>query len=160
MRAFIGFLSLLAAGTIGAAEVAVDWSSDVGPVKPVNGVGQPPMNGGPREFTMFRYLREAGVPHSRLHDVGGWLGHGLWVDIPNVFPDFDADEDDPKSYVFDFTDALVRGLSENGVEPYFRLGVTIENFAGYGYVPRRISTAGIRWTRGWSPRTGRMPRHC
>ena len=121
-----------------AAKVEVDWSKELGPVKPVNAVGQPPMNGGPSAFSMLHYLKEAGIPYSRLHDVGGWLGRGLWVDIPNVFPDFDADEDDPKNYVFDFTDALMKALVENGVEPYFRLGVTIENFAGEGFAPRRI----------------------
>ena len=126
--------ALLAAGTV---EVKVDWSAELGPVKPVNAVGQPPMIGGPANFTMMHYLKEAGVPYSRLHDVGSWLGQGLWVDIPNIFPDFDADENLPSSYDFEFTDSLLKALKSNEVEPYFRLGVTIENFAGYGYRPRR-----------------------
>ena len=138
MKNMLFACTALVAGAAFAAEVKIDWNAETGPVKPVNAVGQPPMLGGPREFSMFHYLKEAGVPYSRLHDVGGWLGHGLWVDIPNVFPDFDADEDDPKSYVFDFTDALLKSLDAHAVEPYFRLGVTIENFAGYGYAPRRI----------------------
>ena len=33
-----------------AAEIRVDFDSVVGPVKPVNGVGQPPMLGGPAHF--------------------------------------------------------------------------------------------------------------
>ena len=133
-------VSMVAAALIaaGAVEVKVDWTAERGPVKPVNGVGQPPMNGGPVEFFMFHYLKEAGIPYSRLHDVGGMLGQGMWVDIPNVFPDFDADENDPKSYDFEFTDALLKGLSDKGVEPYYRLGVTIENFAYQGFSPRRI----------------------
>lgn len=49
----------------------------IGPVKPVNGVGQPPMVGALRGWDMFHYLSEAGIPYSRLHDVGGWLGGGL-----------------------------------------------------------------------------------
>ncbi len=85
-----------------------------------------------QDAPMFRYLKEAGVPYSRLHDVGGGLGGGLYVDIPNLFPDFDADETDPKNYRFQFTDKLIENLVKNGVEPYFRLGVTIENFVGYG----------------------------
>ena len=119
------------------ADVWVDVDRVTGPVKPVNGVGQPPMVGGPKSFRMMHWLKEAGIPYSRLHDVGGWLGQGLWVDIPNLFPDFEADENDPKSYAFDMTDALMKSLAENEVEPFFRLGVTIENFAGYGYRPRR-----------------------
>jgi len=127
----------MAAFSAWTAEVTVDWDVEKGPVKPVNAVGQPPMLGGPRNFSMMHYLKEAGVPYSRLHDVGGWLGQGLWVDIPNLFPNFDADESDPKNYTFDMTDALLKALVANGIEPYFRLGVTIENFAGYGYQPRR-----------------------
>ena len=121
------------------ASVSVDWEKPVGPVKPVNGVGQPPMLGGPYAFSMMHYLKEAGIPYSRLHDVGGWMGQGLWVDIPNLFPDFEADEDDPKNYDFDFTDALLKELEKNGVEPFFRLGVTIENAAEKGFRPRRIN---------------------
>ena len=49
----------------------------LGPVKPVNGVGQPPMVGALNNWSMMHYLQEAGIPYSRLHDVGGWLGGGL-----------------------------------------------------------------------------------
>lgn len=121
-----------------AAEIRVDFSTVTGPIKAVNGVGQPPMLGGPGDFKMMHFLKEAGIPYSRLHDVGGWLGQGLWVDIPNLFPDFDADENAPQNYRFDMTDALLKALVANGVEPYFRLGVTIENFAEQGFAPRRI----------------------
>ncbi len=116
----------------GAVEITVDAGKVVGPVKPVNGVGQPPMIGVLQDAPMFKYLKEAGIPYSRLHDVGGWLGGGMYVDIPNIFPNFDADETDPKNYRFQFTDALLKNLMANGVEPHFRLGVTIENFVGYG----------------------------
>ena len=108
--------------------VEVDFSHEVGPVKPVNGVGQPPMVGKLSGWPMFHYLKEAGIPYSRLHDVSGWLGGGLFVDIPNLFPDFDADENDPRSYCFAYTDSLMKALDANGVEPFFRLGVSIENF--------------------------------
>ena len=111
--------------------VVVAWDAATGPVKPVNGIGQPPMVGQCRSWDMMHYLREAGIPYSRLHDVGGWMGQGLYVDIPNVFPDFDADETDPKNYRFQFTDSLVKVLDRNGVEPFYRLGVTIENFVDY-----------------------------
>ena len=107
--------------------VALDLTATTGPVKPVNGIGQPPMLGLPVKAKMFHYLKEAGIPYSRLHDVGGWQGQGRYVDIPNVFRNFDADENDPKNYDFDCTDILVKNLVENGVEPFYRLGVSIEN---------------------------------
>ena len=111
-----------------AATVKVDVAKEVGPVKPVNGVGQPPMIN-LRQYPMFKYLKDAGVPFSRLHDVGGMFGRNVFVDIPNLFRDFDANENDPKNYDFAFTDNLIRGLVENDIEPFFRLGVTIENYA-------------------------------
>ena len=111
------------------AAVKVDFGVETGPVKPVNGVGQPPLIGSLAGWDLMHYLKEAGIPYSRLHDVGGWLGGGLFVDIPNLFRNFDADENDPANYSFVYTDELLKVLLENGVEPFFRLGVTIENFA-------------------------------
>lgn len=105
--------------------VKVDAEKVIGRIKPMHGIGQPPITG--LSNSMFHYLKEAGIPYSRLHDVGGWMGSGLYVDIPNLFPDFDADEDDPASYDFAYTDKIIEGLVNVGCEPYFRLGVTIEN---------------------------------
>ncbi len=109
-------------------KLSIDPSKPLGPVKPVNGVGQPPFFG-VGGFPMFHFLKEAGIPFSRLHDVGGMYGRNIFVDIPNVFRDFDADETDPANYDFTFTDLLLNALVENGVEPFYRLGVTIENYA-------------------------------
>ncbi len=107
--------------------ISVDFEKNVGRIKPVNGVGQPPFAG--LDFSMFEYLKEANIPYSRLHDVGGMFGGNAFVDIPNLFRDFDADPEDPESYDFAFTDRMITSLTENGVEPFFRLGVTIENYA-------------------------------
>ena len=119
-------LAVVAALSANAAEVKVDFSRETGPVKPVNGVGQPPMLGFGGD-SLFHYLTEAAVPFSRLHDTGGAFGRNVYVDIPNLFRDFDADENDPASYDFTFTDDLMVKLDKAGVRPYFRLGVTIEN---------------------------------
>ncbi len=125
-----------------AVEITVDTEKVVGRVKPVNGVGQPPMIGVLQDAPMFKYLKEAGIPYSRLHDVGDWLGGGgLYVDIPNLFPNFDADETDPKNYRFQFTDKLLKELLKHGVEPYFRLGVSIENWRDGAYGPENTYPA-------------------
>ena len=94
-------------------------------IKPMHGLGQPPIMF--HDDRMFHYLSDAGMLYSRLHDVCGWLGGDLYVDIPNLFRDFDADENDPASYDFAFTDWLIEKLMEHQCEPIFRLGVTIEN---------------------------------
>ena len=108
-------------------KIKVDFAQNVGKIKPMHGVGQPPFAGS--NFGMFHYLTEAGIPYSRLHDVGGAYGGFRWVDIPNIFRDFDKDPNIPESYDFTFTDLLLEQLDKAEVEPYYRLGVTIENAA-------------------------------
>lgn len=110
-------------------KINIDCNKYIGIIKPMHGVGQPPLLGISTEY--FKYLKEANIPYSRLHDVGGWHGGNMFVDIPNIFRDFDADETNPDNYDFTFTDILIAGLIENGCEPVYRLGVTIENFHIY-----------------------------
>jgi len=107
--------------------VSADFARTAKKIKPVHGVGQPPFFG--RNYKLFQCLKDAHVPYSRLHDVGGAVsGQGIYVDIPNLFKDFNADPENPASYSFAFTDDLLQALVTNGVAPYFRLGVSIENY--------------------------------
>ena len=98
-------------------KIKVDFSKVVGKIKPLHGVGQPPFVG--TNFLMFKYLKDAGIPYSRLHDVGGLYGGFRWVDIPNIFRDFDADEYDENSYDFTFKYLMITALIEHGVEPVY-----------------------------------------
>ena len=107
-------------------KVTADFSQNVATIKPMHAVGQPPLLGA--KDTLFHYLTEAGIPYSRLHDVGGMFGADVFVDIPNIFRDFDADETLPASYDFTFTDVLIKQLLDAGCIPFYRLGVTIENY--------------------------------
>ena len=108
------------------ATIKVDLSTPIKAMKPMHGGGQPPS---PTSNATYHYLVEAGIPFSRLHDVGGAFGSNRFVDIPNIFRNFDADENDPASYDFTFTDLLIKNLVDAGIEPYYRLGVSIENQA-------------------------------
>lgn len=107
--------------------ITVDFHRTTGPIKPVHGVGDPPYYGTSANFVP--YLKEAGIPCARLHDMSIFLGHKRWVDVPFLFPDFSADPTDPAAYDFTFTDRLVETLMDNGVVPFYRLGVAIENDA-------------------------------
>ena len=107
-------------------KITVDFGKIKGTIKAMHAVGQPPLAG--INTDKFAYLKDAHIPFSRLHDVGGRFGGNVWVDIPNLFRDFDADETNPDNYDFAFTDILIKGLIENNCAPIFRLGVTIENF--------------------------------
>ena len=110
------------------SEIKINLEKAVKKMKPMHAGGQPPVTSDASD-RFFHYLTEAGIPYSRLHDVGGAFGQGKYVDIPNIFRDFNADVDDPESYDFTFTDLLLEQLVKAGVEPYYRLGVTIENAA-------------------------------
>ena len=140
--------------------ISVDFTKTVRVMKPVHAIGQPPIMGW-SDASLFHFLTEAGIPYSRLHDTGGAFGAGRFVDIPNVFRDFDADPDDPASYDFTWTDPLITSLVNAKVEPYYRLGVTIENEVwrkAYHVNPPKDFTkwakicAGVirHYTRGWA----------
>lgn len=142
--------------------VRVDFSRPCGPMKPMHGINnvpQVPFN--LAETDLYEKLREAGIPYSRLHDTGGDYGGTHYVDIPNIFPDFSADPADPGSYDFAFTDRLIGEIVKYGMEPFYRLGASIENFQyirAYNIYPpadnekwARICAGIIRhYTRGWA----------
>lgn len=107
-------------------KITADFERITGRIKPMHAVGQPPFNS--PKYHYLHYLTEAGIPYSRLHDMGGAFGGNLYVDIPNIFRDFQADENDPANYDFTFTDCLITAMVEAGVEPFYRLGITIENY--------------------------------
>ena len=91
------------------AIITVDLKQAIQKIKPMHAGGQPPVNAQATDV-YFHYLTEAGIPYSRLHDVGGAFGGGKFVDIPCIFRDFSADVDDPASYDFTFTDLLLEQL--------------------------------------------------
>ena len=96
----------------------------VGKIKPMHAV-----NNAPIDITFggdFSLLSDANIPYARLHDTGGHYGSYVFVDIDNIFRDFDADPKNPESYDFAFTDYLVNKLSESGCMPFYRLGASIE----------------------------------
>ena len=120
-------LSLLTVG-LSAQNVHVDFIVDKGAIKPLNGV-----NGGIQEIahsgSTLELVRAARIPYFRNHDVRdiGWHGGPHLVDISEIFPDFDADVNDPNSYDFYFTDIYIEKIVRAGSKPYYRLGQTIED---------------------------------
>lgn len=107
------------------AQINIDFNRPTGKaIKPLHGVNRPEPQ---FEGKMVR-LADIGVPFARLHDCGGSFGRNTLVDIPNIFRDFSADPEDPSAYDFAFTDAYLATIVRSGMEPFFRLGVTIEGF--------------------------------
>ena len=104
----------------------INFTSPTGKIKPMHAINNAPMH-----WTFcdtFHYLTEARIPYSRLHDTGGLMGGGIFVDVANIFPLFHADPEDPQNYDFGFTDHLLKELCAAGVKPFYRLGCTIENY--------------------------------
>ena len=79
--------------------------------------------------TNFDAYAEARIPYSRNHDSAacGVYGGPYSHDVSCIFPDFDADENDPKNYDFACTDDSILMTLEAGTETFFRLGQTIEH---------------------------------
>ena len=86
----------------------------------------------------FEDYKAARIPYARNHDSGviGIYGGPYSHDIANIFPDFNADVNDPGSYDFDCTDESILCTLEAGTETFFRLGQTIEHqIKKHGTVP-------------------------
>ena len=86
----------------------------------------------------FKNYNDARIPYSRNHDscllsiYGGPYSH----DITAIFPDFDADVNDPSSYDFACTDEDIMTTLEAGTKVFFRLGQSIEHhIKKHGTIP-------------------------
>ena len=72
---------------------------------------------------VFGYIKP---PYSRLHDCQGSYGGTYFVDVPNIFRNFDADENDENNYDFYYSDEYIGAIIKAGTKIVYRLGVTIE----------------------------------
>ena len=139
--------------------VTADFSKKIGDIKPMHGVNNGPVDS--RGGSNVKYFQEAGIPYARLHDSNACAGYGgpHTVDIHSVFPDFDKDPFDPESYDFVCTDMYIKRTIDAGVEPFYRLGETIEHAPKKYYIfpPKdnlkwaQICEGVIRhYTEGWA----------
>ena len=146
MKRAIMMMAVMAAGAAMAAEpaatatVTVDMKAELGPVKLMNSVNNGPSvkkPGGDQVRGNFEEYRAARFPMARLHDsINSVSGGAHCVDVNAIFPDFDADENDPKNYDFVFTDHYLDAIRRAGTEVYYRLGQTIEHGPKkYGVLP-------------------------
>lgn len=114
----------------GMAVVLVDPAKELGPIRPVNGVNNGPIRSRNDQcFGTFEHFRNARIPSARPHDSVFCAGYGgpHTIDISSIFPDFDADENDPRSYDFHWTDEYLESIVAAGTEVYYRLGQSIEH---------------------------------
>ncbi len=102
----------------------LDVTRSIGAIRPLHGI-----DNGPVSFSSLidctPLYQTAGFPFIRLHDTN--YPHPREVDVPQLFPDFDADVDDPRSYRFRRTDEYLRQCLDTGAKIIYRLGTSIEH---------------------------------
>lgn len=123
------------------SKIIADLSEHIGRIKPMHAVNNGPAK--PRfDQTRgnFEDFAAAGIPFVRNHDASYCADYGgeHTVDICAIFPDFDADVNDPASYDFVLTDEYTGTILEAGAQVLFRLGNKIEYWKKkYGTLPPR-----------------------
>lgn len=142
--------------------ISVNSSKTLGPVKFMNAVNNGPTK--PRadqskgNFETYKALK---IPYARIHDANWSSAYGAphTVDITAIFPNFDADVNDPASYDFAMTDNYLQTIVDAGTEVFYRLGQSIEHgVKKYGIYPPKdnqkwaeICEHIIRhYTEGWA----------
>ena len=123
--------------------ITVDFSKVDGKIKPMHAVNNGPTGG---KISTGKYFTEAGIPYARLHDSAFFEGYGgeYSVDVHRIFPNFDADENDPNSYVFGPTDKYLQNIKNAGTEIFYRLGAGIEHGYKRGTFPPKDY---LKWAR-------------
>ena len=146
------------------ATVTVDLRSPTGSaIKPMHSVNNGPSYkfAADQRISNLHHFQAAGIPYARTHDAAFYATYGgeHIVDIPNIFPDFDADPYDPASYDFDLTDDYLHIIELGGSKVFYRLGNKIEHWRKkYGTLPPKdfhkwavICEHVIRhYTEGWA----------
>ena len=96
------------------SSISVDFTHALGKIKPMHAVNN--VQTVPYDFYGgLDLLAKANIPYARLHDTGYYSSITPLVDTADIFPNFDADENDPSSYDFAFTDVLLSEMNEKGI---------------------------------------------
>ncbi len=129
-----------------------------GPVKALHGVNLGPIDMfWSLDFTQA--FRQLAIPSVRTHDAN--LTVLDTADLHTIFPDPDADPDDPAAYRFTQTDDYLKAILDSGSSVYFRLGQSIEHQPHKAYIrperwrdPHRLARVCVNIARhynhGWA----------
>ncbi len=120
------------------SKVKFDVSRVTGKIKIMHSVNNVPSGNALREaagMSTYPYFREAGIPYCRCHDSSFSEQYRYAVDVHCIFRDFSADENDPRSYDFEYTDQYVAAAESVGAKVFYRLGASIEHYKKVGTIP-------------------------
>ena len=114
------------ADAVGLRTIAVDATVPIGAMRPLSGVNGAPAAEFGRQAAGEAdaaagvdgavFYRDARIDLVRIHNE---FGPG---DVDAIFPDMNADPDNPKSYDFAQTDRLITSIKGAGAEPLLRNG--------------------------------------
>lgn len=123
-----------------------DFAEKEGLVKPMNAVNNGPAGSDVRQSGNFEAYKAAGFPYARLHDSALYSGYGgdFSVDVHRIFRNFDADPEDPASYIFEPTDAYLSNIAAAGTKIFYRLGAAIEHEFKFGTYPPKDN---LKWAK-------------
>lgn len=120
--------------------IKVNFAENKGKIKPMHAVNNGPVYkwASDQRITNIDSYRDAGIPYARTHDASFYSAYGgeHTVDVHAIFPNFDADPNDPASYDFVLTDEYLKVIEFAGAETFYRLGSKIEHWKKkYGTLP-------------------------
>ncbi len=125
----------------------VNFGKTSGKIKPMNAVNNGPAAPNDRllksNFELYKSLK---IPYARTHDSSYFITYGgeHTVDVHRIFKNFDADENDPVSYIFEPTDYYLKNIEAAGTKVFYRLGASIEHGYKYGTIPPKDN---LKWAR-------------
>jgi len=104
------------------SKVCVNFAKAVRPVGMMHGT-----NNGPymHQGDFGPEYDEAGIPFVRFHETHSQTTK--CIEIPFIFRDFDADENDEKNYFFGTTDKVITEAVKHGITVMYRLGMGTES---------------------------------
>lgn len=135
-------------------EMVVHLAETHGTIRPLHGVNGVTRHGA---LDLGPHWKKAGIPMTRLHDCH-WPTADA-IDMHVVFPHPESDPNDPASYDFRQTDALIDAVMATGAGIVYRLGESIEHDPVKRHVhpprdPARWAAACVgvirHYTEGWA----------
>ena len=109
--------------------IRVNFNTVVNKIKPMHcGNGGPRVGGRTLPLDFTNEFQDMGIPYTRLHDIEYPYGLNQFVDIHCIFPNFDANVEDPDSYNFKPTDDYLNAIKNAGCQVFYRLGESIDHY--------------------------------
>ena len=113
-------------------KISINFENITGKIKPMHAVNNGPLKASSVEQSRgnFDEFKAARIPYARNHDASFCSAYGgeHAVDVNAVFPDFNANPYDTRSYDFALTDDYVKVINDAGCKVFYRFGSKIEHW--------------------------------